>query len=119
MSGNRRELLLKRFAAAARAHHEAVEAMNEARANAHARKIAALHQALRVEGAPGLDGMLALVDDESPEVAGMAAVYVLHLHPDRCLAVLRRIAAEPGLLGFRAGVAVERWETGEWTPPGA
>ena len=111
-------LLLKRFAVAAATHYEALEAMDEERANAQARMIAGLHKALLHEGPAGREGLLALAESAAPEVAGMAAVHLLHLHPVRCLAVLRRIATEPGLLGFRASVAVERWETGEWQPPG-
>jgi hypothetical protein len=111
-------LLLKRFALAATAHHEALEAMDEGRANAQARMIAALHESLLQEGPAGREGLLALVGNAAPAVAGMSAVYVLHLYPDPCLAALRRIAEEAGLLGFRASVAVERWEAGEWKVPG-
>lgn len=108
--------LLSRFATAAKAHQAALEEMDEERANAHARMLTVLHGALLREGQPGLEGLLALVDSEIPVVAGMAAVYAIHLDPERCLATLRRLAAEPGLLGFRAGVAIERWEAGEWEP---
>ena len=108
--------LLSRFAAAAMAHHAALEAMDEERANTHARMITALHEALLREGQPGITGLLALIDSDAPVVAGMAAVYSIHLDPVRCLATLRRVATEPGLLGFRASVAIERWETGEWEP---
>ncbi|MBT1070806.1 hypothetical protein [Pelotalea chapellei] len=108
-------VLLKRFAVAAAAHHEALEDMDEDRANTQARMVAALNGALLREGPGGQEGLLALMESAIPVVAGMAAVYLLHLYPDRCLVVLRRIAAEPGLLGFRASVAVERWESGEWT----
>ena len=116
MPASKLERLLSRFAAAAMTHHAALEAMNEERANTHARMIAALHGALLREGQPGVTGLLALLDSNSPVVAGMAAVYAIHLDPERCLATLRRVAAEPGLLGFRASVAIERWETGEWEP---
>jgi len=108
--------LLRRFATAAKAHQAALEDMDEEGANAHARMIAALHGALLREGQPGVEGLLALLDNDNLVVAGMAAVYVIHLYPERCLATLRRVAAEPGLLGFRASVAIERWETGEWEP---
>jgi hypothetical protein len=118
MPNNTLALLLKRFTMAATAHHEALEAMDEIRANARARMIATLHESLLQEGVDGQEGLLALVGSSAPAVAGMAAVYVLHLYPDPCLAALRRISSEPGLLGFRASVAVERWETGEWTVPG-
>jgi len=108
--------LLHRFAAAAQAHHEALEAMDEERANSHARVIAGLHRSIIAEEA-GRAALLALVDDPDPVVAGMAAVYSIRSDSGRCLEVLNRVALEPGLLGFRAGVAVERWESGEWQGP--
>jgi hypothetical protein len=118
MSDNRLELLLKRFAVAAEAHHEALEEMDEQRANIQARMIAGLYEAIQREGAAGIAGLLALVEVRSPIVAGMAAVYSLDQYPERCLELLRRLAAEPGLLGFRASVVVERWEDGAWQHPG-
>lgn len=106
--------LLGRFAAAARAHHAALEALDEVRANAHARMIAGLYEAIVSEGAAGREGLLALVDSDDQVVAGMAAVYSIRYSPDRCVALLRRLAAGGGLLGFRASVALQRWEAGEW-----
>jgi hypothetical protein len=118
MPDEKLQLLLRRFGAAATAHHEALEAIDEERANTHARMIAGLYEAVLREGAAGQAGLLSLTDSDFPVVAGMAAVYLLSSNPERCLAVLRRVATEPGLLGFRAGVAVERWETGAWEHPG-
>lgn len=110
--------LLNRFAAAAVAHYEALEAMDEDRANVQARMLAGLYQALLHEGPSGRDGLLALIESESPVVAGMAAVYSMDVNPEKCLLVLRRVAAEPGLLGFRASVVIERCEAGSWEHPG-
>jgi hypothetical protein len=118
MQDDKFERLLSRFSAAATAHHEALEAMDEERANIHARMIAGLYNALRSEGEYGRAGLLVLLDNDSPVVAGMAAVYSMNTNPDLCLAVLRRVAAEPGLLGFRASVVVEHWESGTWEHPG-
>jgi hypothetical protein len=118
MPDDRLALLLRRFSVAAAAHHKALEALDEARANAQIRIVAGLYETLLREGTIGRERLLVLVDDPTLAVAGMAAVYLLHLYPDRCLAALRRVAGEPGLLGFRAQVAVERWEEGDWTPPG-
>jgi len=106
--------LLSRFAVAARAHHEAVESMDEERAETQARMIAALHEALLREGQKGEERLLDLVDSLDPVVAGMAAVCSIRLDPRRCLEALRRVAKEPGLLGFRADVAIQRWESGNW-----
>lgn len=118
MPNDKLALLLHRFCAAAAAHHEALEAMDEERANAHARMVTGLYRAIAAEGPAGQAGILALLDSNSPVVAGMAAVYSLDAHPEICLATLRRVAREPGLLGFRASVAIERWETGSWEHPG-
>jgi hypothetical protein len=110
----RLQLLLQRYALAVRAHFEALESLDEARAEAQAKMLAGLHGALLREGPRGEELLLALIDCSDPVVAGMAAVHSLGRDTVRCLAVLRRIAAEPGLLGFRAGSAVQRWESGEW-----
>jgi hypothetical protein len=61
--------------------------------------------------------LLALIDHTSPVVAGMAAVYSMDVDPELCLAALRRVACESGLLGFRASVVVEHWEAGTWEHP--
>lgn len=118
MPNDRLARLLSRFSAAAMAHHEALEAMDEVRANTHAHMLAGLYEAVLREGPSGQSGLLGLVDSDSPEVAGMAAVYSMNVNPEMCLAVLRRVATEPGLLGFRASVVVERWEAGTWEHPG-
>jgi hypothetical protein len=114
----RLQRLLHRFALAARAHHEALEALDAERTETYARMLAGLYSTLASTGEEGLRRLLDMVDSSDPVVSGMAAVYSIQLDSGRCLAVLRRIALEPGLIGFRAGAAVERWESGEWENPG-
>lgn len=109
--------LLHRFAAAAAAHCQALEEMDQERANLHARMVAGLHRAIIAFGESGRLALLELVDDDDPVVAGMAAVFSLRYDCDRSLSALRRVAREPGLLGFRAQTAIERWESGEWQGP--
>jgi hypothetical protein len=109
--------LLHRFAATAVAHNLALEAMEEERANAHARMIAGLYRSIIATGECGRQALLELTDNDDPVVAGMAAVYSIRYDSRRCLTILNRLALEPGLLGFRAGVAIERWESGEWQGP--
>ncbi len=106
--------LLQRFAATATAHFQAMEEMNEERANTCARMIAGLHRSIIDTGESGKQALLDLVDDKDPVVSGMAAVYSINYDSKRCLSTLRRVALEPGLLGFRAQIAIERWENGEW-----
>jgi hypothetical protein len=67
---DRLERLLKRFAVAARAHHEALEALDAERAEAQARMVAGLHEALVRERKEGEELLLNLVDSLDPVVAG-------------------------------------------------
>lgn len=117
MQDDKLSRLLHRFAAAAIAHNQAMEEMAEERANAHAQIIAGLHRSILLYGENGKRALLLLMDDDNPVVAGMAAVHLLGYDTPRCLAVLERVAQEPGLLGFRAKAAIERWESGDWQEP--
>jgi len=117
MNDEKLTLLVRRFAIAAQAHQTALEEMDEGRANAHSRVISGLYATIVSEGDVGREALLALLDSESPVVAGMAAVFSLRYNPPRSLEVLRMLADKGGLLGFRASVAIERWEKGEWDGP--
>jgi len=113
MNDEKLTLLVRRFAVAAQAHQAALEDMDEVRANTHSRIISGLHAAIIGEGDTGREALLALLESESQVVAGMAAVFSLGYNPVRSLAVLRSLAEKGGMLGFRASIAVERWENGE------
>jgi hypothetical protein len=117
MNDEKLSLLVRRFAVAVRAHQAALEEMDEERANAHSRVISGLHTAILAEGDAGREALLALLDHESLVVAGMAAVFSLRYNPVRSVEVLRMLSGKEGLLGFRASVALERWENGEWDDP--
>ena len=117
MNDEKLTLLIRRFAIAAQAHQAALEDMDEDRANAHARIISGLYAAIIREGDVGREALLALIDSESQVVAGMAAVFSLRHNPLRSLEILRILAGKEGLLGFRASVAIERWENGELGEP--
>ena len=114
MQSNQLDTLLRRFATAAKAHHEAMEAMDEEKADKHAAMTGALYQSIMASGSVGRERFISLLEHPEPVVAGMAAVYVITIESGKSLTVLRRLAAEPGLLGFRAAAAVDRWESGSW-----
>ena len=105
--------LIEWFVKAALRHAEAVESMQEEAAAVQVeclnRFFAALH---REEG--GMPRFFTLLDHEEPVVAGMAAVYALREAPERSRAALARVAQTPGLIGFRAQIALERWDSGDW-----
>jgi hypothetical protein len=114
MQTDRLDKLLQRFTIAATAHHAALEAMNAEQAGHHARMTGALFTAIMATGTAGRERFSVLLDHDDPVVAGMAAVYVISSDTARSLATLQRVATEPGLLGFRAAAAIERWQSGDW-----
>lgn len=114
MNDDRLTRLLHRFSAAAEAHAAAMESMDEEKASRHAFVLQGLYREIVQTGEAGREELVALVDSSRKAVAGMAAVYSLRYFPERAAAVLRRLSAEEGLLGFRAGSALESWERGEW-----
>jgi hypothetical protein len=107
--------LIEWFVKAALRHAEAIEAMREEIAALQVASLTKYYKALRVEeDAVWMPPFFLLLDHENPVVAGMAAVYALPQAPERCRPVLVRLANEPGLIGFRAQVALQRWDAGEW-----
>ena len=117
MADERVARLVRRFAVAARAHHAALETLDESGANTHARVIAGLFAAISATGEDGREALLLLVESPDPAVAGMAAVYSLRYRPEPCLTLLRGVATGKGLLAFRAAGALTLWEAGEWELP--
>jgi hypothetical protein len=104
--------LIDWFIKAAYRHADAIEAMQEEAASVQVECLDRFYAALKREG--GLEQFLALLDHEDPAVCGMAAVYGMREAPQRCIAVLARLAQMPGLIGFRAQAALDRWNSGEW-----
>jgi hypothetical protein len=105
--------LIDWFVKAALRHVEAVEAMHEEAAAVQVECLDRFFLALHREG--GMVQFFTLLDHENPAVAGMAAVYAMREAPERCRPVLVRLSQEPGLIGFRAQLALERWDAGEWS----
>ncbi|QWV94589.1 hypothetical protein KP004_05225 [Geomonas oryzisoli] len=100
------------FANAAQRHAQALEAMAEESAAAEVADLTRYYRALQREN--GIVELLRLLDDSDPVVAGMVAVFAMREAPERCVATLTVIAKQPGLIGFRAQAALERWDSGEW-----
>jgi hypothetical protein len=105
--------LIEWFVKAALRHAEAVDAMHEEAAALQVESMDRFFSALHRE--EGMPQFLALLDNQDPVIAGMAAVYALREAPELCRPVLVRLAQEPGLIGFRAQMALERWDSGEWS----
>lgn len=104
--------LVEWFVRGALRHAAAMEAMSDEAAAAEVADLSRYYAALKREG--GVDELLLLLGHPDPAVAGMVAVYAMREAPGRCVVTLTAIAALPGLIGFRAQAALERWENGEW-----
>ena len=118
MTTDRLPLLIDRFVRAAEQHNIAIEAMDAAAANRQAAILSGLFTSIRATGISGETAFQQLLEHTSPPVAGMAAVYLLSRRPELALPVLERLALSPGMLGFRAKAALDRWRQGEWDLPG-
>jgi hypothetical protein len=105
--------LIDWFIKAALRHAEAVDAMQQEAAAVQVECLDRFFAALQRED--GMPQFLTLLEHRNPSIAGMAAVYAMREAPERCRPVLARLAEEPGLIGFRARTALERWGAGEWS----
>jgi hypothetical protein len=106
------EKLVNWFAKAALRHAEAIEAMQQEAASVQVECLNRFYAGIQREC--GLQQFLSLLDNEDPAVSGMAAVYAMREAPERCKPVLTSLAGLPGLIGFRAQSALDRWESGDW-----
>lgn len=104
--------LIEWFVKAAQRHAVAMETLAEDVAAAEVQNLNRFYLALRRE--QGMETFLLLLEHPDPDVAGMAAVYAMREAPERCRAKLAALAVLPGLIGFRAKAALERWDNGEW-----
>lgn len=105
--------LIEWFVKAALRHAEAVDAMHEEAAAVQVECLTRFFKALHQEEG-GMQRFFTLLDHENPVVSGMAAVYGMREAPERCRGALQRVAQTPGLIGFRAQTALERWDSGDW-----
>lgn len=106
--------LIVKFTQAAKNHYEASLNGDWRTANKEAATIRKTVMKLRSLDACGKEALLAQADNQDPSVASMAAVYSLKYATKKSISVLARVAKEPGLLGFEAEQALQRWNEGEW-----
>lgn len=104
--------LIEWFVKAAQRHAEAMAALADESAASEVQSLNRFY--LAVQRGEGMESFLLLLEHADANVAGMAAVYAMREAPERCQAKLRDIARLPGLIGFRAQAALDRWENGEW-----
>ena len=83
-------------------------------ANTFAKRIRSDFDQVLAYGTDGRETLLGLTTDPDPVVACMAATFSLKYNPERSIATLKRISAEPGPIARQASQALERWEAGNW-----
>jgi hypothetical protein len=106
--------LIDVFVAAVIGQHEALANGDWRTGNPLAKKYDAAFRKIIEHGDEGRNALLALIEHPNVAVAEMSAVYSLKYSPDQCLKVLRQLSREPGLVGFGAQQAIQRWEEGAW-----
>jgi hypothetical protein len=102
------------FVQAAKKHYAATMMGDPETTNRYARKLHGIFQKIVALGNDARDKLLAKTDDDDAAVAAMAAVYSLKYNTEKSLAALKRIASDPGIIGFEAQQAIKRWEEGAW-----
>ncbi len=106
--------LINKFSLAARRHYEASLVGDWNTANQNAVVIRHIVKKLNSFGEEGRKALLDQTENQEPSVSAMAAVYSLKYDPEKSVNVLTEIAKEPGLIGFEAIQALQRWKEGEW-----
>jgi hypothetical protein len=106
--------LASRFARAAASYHEHNDQGDWRGANREAAKAARAFRQLIKHEIPGREALLALLLSDDTSVALMAAAFSLKYNPERSLAALEALSHHPGLIGFEADQAIQRWNEGSW-----
>ena len=114
MTEQKIEVLVEKFIRAAKNHYVASLAGDWIIANREAKTIRKTIKKIKDLGENAREALLVQTESKDLAVSAMAAVYSLNYAPEESISVLTRIAKEPGLIGFEADQALQRWKEGEW-----
>jgi hypothetical protein len=106
--------LITDFVEAAKKHYEATMVGNWRETNKQAKRIRKVFQGIKSAGENARQALLAQTENQDLAVASMAATYSLKYGTQQAQMVLQHIASEPGIIGFGAQRALQRWEEGDW-----
>ncbi len=107
-------MLTDRYVELAKRHREATENGNSDAANVAYHALDTLFSEIVAAGERNT--LVPLLDHENPSVRAKAALHTYVLDARRSEAVLERVAAEPGLVGFSAGMTLRQLKNGGLTP---
>jgi hypothetical protein len=106
--------LARQFAEHVIAQNSAIRRGDARMGNRHAKgQLKCAHQLMRV-GEEGTKELASLFNHQDPGVREMAAVFLLKRRTGEALALLSELSKLPGLVGFGAEQAIERWNEGTW-----
>jgi hypothetical protein len=108
------EQLVEQFAKNVAEQTDAIWRGDARTGNKHARKYGATFDKLRAHGDAGRDALAVLLEHPRIDVRVMAAAHLLRYRTAEARAVLEEAAKGDGLVSFKAGQALKRWEDGTW-----
>ncbi|WNG56896.1 DUF2019 domain-containing protein [Archangium gephyra] len=108
------EDLVEQFAQNVAAQTDAIWRGDAKTGNKHAKKYGAAFDKLRTHGDAGRDALALLFKHPRPDVRVMAAAHLLRYRTAEAKTVLEEVAKGEGLVSFKAGQALKRWEEGTW-----
>lgn len=108
------EALVNEFAECVDSQSRSIEQGDAKSGNDYAKRYIAAFEKLRDAGDSGRDALAMLFDDHRPAVRIMAASFLLRHSEKEAMEVLKRDSREPGLVGFGAQQALQRWQEGTW-----
>jgi hypothetical protein len=104
--------LLEVFANAARGQWDALDRADHKEANSQFDRYVASYRELRRLGAPGQQGLTALLRSPHPAVRMVTGAYALEFAPREAEPVLQELASGSGLLAFNADMTLREWRAG-------
>jgi len=108
------EELVEQFAENVAAQTDAIWRGDAKTGNKHARKYGAAFDKLRAQGNAGREALAVLFKHPRMDVRVMAAAVLLRHRTAEAKAVLEEAARGEGMVPFKAGQALKRWEEGTW-----
>ncbi|GMU06228.1 DUF2019 domain-containing protein [Corallococcus caeni] len=109
------EKLVSQFAENVAAQTDAIWRGDSKAANRYANKYTSILNKLRAHGDAGREALTVLFEHPRMDVRVMVAAFLLRYRTQAATAVLKEAAKGEGLVPFKAGQALLRWEEGTWS----
>lgn len=108
------KILVEQFAEGAEKSFEAMMKGDWRENNKWVKRQIKAFQEITAIGDAAREELLTLLEHENLRVASAAATFSLKYATEKSIATLERVAQEPGMIGFGAQQALQRWKEGSW-----